>query len=185
MPVVGLYGLSETSGSASFQEFPSAKLDKVGQPLPGTQIKIFNPNEQGIGEVCIRGRNVFLGYLKNEKATWEAFDGEGYFHSGDNGYLNSENFLELTGRTKEILITSGGENIPPQPIETMFKDICPIISQAVLIGDEMKYLSVLLTQKCLYNQRTGQLTHELLPEVQNFISRKLHPKREVRFVKDA
>lgn len=53
--------------------------------MPGTQIKIFNPNEHGIGEVCIRGRNVFMGYMKNEKATWEAFDGEGYYHSGDTG----------------------------------------------------------------------------------------------------
>lgn len=101
--------------------------------------------------MCIRGRNVFLGYLKNDKATWEAFDGEGYYHTGDTGYLDGDNYLGLTGRMKEILITSGGENVPPQPIETMLKDICPIISNAVLIGDERKYLSVLLTLKCSYN----------------------------------
>jgi long-chain-fatty-acid--CoA ligase ACSBG len=155
MPIVGIYGLSETSGSSTFQEFPQAKLDKVGYPLPGTQIRIYNPNEHGVGEVCIRGRNVFLGYLNNDKATWESFDGEGYYHTGDTGYLDSENYLELTGRMKEILITSGGENVPPQPIETMLKDICPIVSNAVLIGDERKYLSALITLKCAYNQRTG------------------------------
>lgn len=93
MPVVGLYGLSETSGSATFQEFPQAKLDKVGYPLPGTQIKIYNPNDNGIGEVCIRGRNLFMGYFKNDKASWDAFDGEGYYHTGDTGFLDRENYL--------------------------------------------------------------------------------------------
>jgi long-chain-fatty-acid--CoA ligase ACSBG len=128
MPIVGLYGLSETSGSSTFQEFPSAKLDKVGQPLPGTQIRVFNQNEKGIGEICVRGRNVFLGYLYNDKATWDVFDGEGFYHSGDTGYLDEDDFLVLTGRLKEILITSGGENVSPQPIETRFKDVCPIVS---------------------------------------------------------
>jgi long-chain-fatty-acid--CoA ligase ACSBG len=185
MPVAGVYGLSETSGSATFQEFPQAKLNTVGYPLPGTQIRIYNPNEHGIGEVCFRGRNVMMGYLKNDKATWDVFDGEGFFHTGDMGHLDSDNYLELTGRMKEILITSGGENVPPQPIETLLKDVCPIISHAIVIGDERKYLSVLLTLKCTYNQRNGQLTNELQQEVQSYIYRRLRPKREVRFVKDA
>lgn len=75
--------------------------------------------------------------------------------------------------------------MPPQPIETVLKDICPILSNAVLIGDEKKYLSVLLTLKCAFNPRSSQLTSELLPEIQNFIAKKLRPKREIRFVKDA
>jgi len=69
-----------------------------------------------------------MGYLKNEKATWESLDGEGYYHTGDTGYLDKDNYLELTGRIKELIITSGGENVPPQPIEVMLKDLCPILS---------------------------------------------------------
>ena len=77
MPVVGLYGLSETSAGATLQEIPAATLDMIGKPLPGSQIKIYNPDINGYGEVCMKGRHVFLGYLGKEKETWETFDSEG------------------------------------------------------------------------------------------------------------
>ena len=65
MPLANSYGLSETSAGVTYQEFPNFSLDKAGKPLPGSDIKIFNPDEQGVGEICIRGRHVFMGYLKN------------------------------------------------------------------------------------------------------------------------
>lgn len=71
----------------------------------------------GIGEICVRGRNVFMGYLNNEKDTIEVIDAEGYFHSGDIGMLDKQGNLEITGRIKEIIITAGGENVSPIPIE--------------------------------------------------------------------
>lgn len=80
-------------------------------------MRIYNPNENGEGEVCVRGRNVFMGYLHREKDTWEVFDGEGYFHTGDKGIFDVENNLVITGRIKDILITSGGENVQPAAIE--------------------------------------------------------------------
>ena len=117
MPVLGLYGLSETSGGTTFQEFPHCHLYKTGKPMAGVKMRIYNPNENGEGEVCVRGRNVFMGYLHREKDTWEVFDGEGYFHTGDKGMFDAENNLVITGRIKDILITSGGENVQPAAIE--------------------------------------------------------------------
>lgn len=88
MPVLSLYGLSETSGGTTFHEFPYCDLNKAGQPMPGVLVRIYNPDENGEGEICVRGRNVFMGYLSREKETWEVFDGEGYFHTGDKGKLD-------------------------------------------------------------------------------------------------
>ena len=65
MPLINMYGLSETSGAATYMEPPTISLDKAGTALPGTSIKIFNPDESGVGEICIRGRHVFMGYLNN------------------------------------------------------------------------------------------------------------------------
>lgn len=63
MPVLSLYGLSETSGGTTYHEFPNCQLDRCGQPMPGVKIRIYNPDENGEGEICVRGRNVFMGYL--------------------------------------------------------------------------------------------------------------------------
>jgi len=117
MPVLSIYGLTETSGAATFHEFPNSRLDRAGHPMPGTKIRIYNPNENGEGEICIRGRNVFMGYLNQPKATWEVFDSEGYFHTGDKGIIDKDGTLIITGRIKDLVITSGGENVDPSPIE--------------------------------------------------------------------
>jgi len=105
-------------------------------PLPGTKIKIFNPDEEGVGEICVKGRNVFMGYLKRDEENLEAFDVEGYFHTGDLGFLDEFGRLQISGRIKDIIITAGGDNISPTPIEFSLKTICPIISYCVLVGDE-------------------------------------------------
>ena len=88
MPITSIFGLTETSGAATYQEFPNVKMNTNGKILPGTRVKIYNMDENGVGEICIRGRNIFMGYLKSEKENLEAFDLEGYFHSGDIGYID-------------------------------------------------------------------------------------------------
>ena len=95
----------------------------------------------------MRGRNVFMGYLNQEKATWDAFDSEGYFHTGDKGTIDENGFVTITGRIKETVITSGGENVDPAPIELAVRSVCPLISHAVLVGDRRKYVSLLITLK--------------------------------------
>ena len=123
-------------------------------------LKIFNPDENGVGEICIRGRNSFIGYLKDEKASQESFDPEGFFHTGDLGKIDSNNFLVITGREKELIITAGGENISPVPIELSVREVLPFVSHAVVIGDGRKYISVLLTLKVehdFYDRPTNRL----------------------------
>jgi long-chain-fatty-acid--CoA ligase ACSBG len=95
-----------------------------------------------------------MGYLDNEKSTWSCFDSEGFFHTGDSGYLQKTGDVILTGRIKELIITSGGENISPVPIELAMQDVCPLIAHCFIVGDDQKYLSALLTLKVRHNGDT-------------------------------
>jgi long-chain-fatty-acid--CoA ligase ACSBG len=175
MPIVNLYGLSETAASVTLHEFPNAKLSTCGKPLPGTLIKIFNPNEQGVGEICVKGRNVFMGYLNNDKVTWDSFDSEGFFHTGDSGYLEeADGNLVLSGRIKELIITSGGENVAPDPIEMTIKDLCPIVSNCIVVGDRQRYLTALLTLRVATSRKTGLPTNNLAPDVVLYLVSKLN-----------
>ena len=92
-----------------------------------------------------------MGYLNNPTATEDAMDSEGYFHTGDIGCIDKDGYLDITGRLKEIIITAGGENISPIPIENRVKESCPLLSHVVLIGDERKFLSCLLTIKTKFD----------------------------------
>lgn len=95
----------------------------------------------------MRGRGVFIGYLKNDTANLETFDKEGFLHSGDLASMD-DGYLEIRGRIKELIITAGGENVAPVPLEDNFKEICTICSNFVVIGEYKKYLTSLMTLKC-------------------------------------
>mmetsp|Transcript_30567 Transcript_30567/g.46870 ORF Transcript_30567/g.46870 Transcript_30567/m.46870 type:complete len:298 (+) Transcript_30567:388-1281(+) len=171
MPISSIFGLSETSGPLTYQEFPNIKFSREGPALPGTQIKVFNPDQDGIGEICVKGRNVFMGYLKSEQENYDAFDAQGFFHSGDIGYIEPQGQrLVVTGRLKDIIITAGGENISPDPIEYLLKSACPIISYCVVIGDDKPYLTMLVTLKVKMDER-GKATNDLDPNVQSVLFR--------------
>lgn len=144
--LINFYGLSETSGP-QFTNFSQKNMETVGVTLPGTETKIRNKDKDGVGEICFRGRNRFMGYWKNEEATLEAIDNKGYLHSGDQGYLDEEGLLIITGRIKEIIVTAGGENVAPIPIEDAFKEKCKLCSNIIVLGDFRKYLSALITLK--------------------------------------
>lgn len=91
IPILNGYGLSETSAAITHIEWPGIggkDLSKTGRKLPGTQVKIYNPDEDGLGEICMKGRNIFMGYLSSPSDTLSAFDAEGYFHSGDLGKVD-------------------------------------------------------------------------------------------------
>jgi len=139
VPICEVYGMSECSGPATISLPNAYHTGKVGTCLPGGEIRIAED-----GEILIRGPHVFMGYLKNEAATVEAIDDEGWLHSGDIGEIDSDGYLKITDRKKDIIITAGGENIAPQLLEGKIKSI-PAISQAVVIGDKRKYLTALLT----------------------------------------
>nr|XP_015198936.1 PREDICTED: long-chain-fatty-acid--CoA ligase ACSBG1 [Lepisosteus oculatus] len=162
------YGMSETTGP-HFMSGPRVyRLQSCGKVVPGCKFKLRNKEEEGNGEVCFWGRNVFMGYLHMEDKTKEALDEDGWLCSGDIGKVDKDGFLYITGRIKELLITAGGENIPPVPIEDAVKKELPIISNAMLIGDKRKFLSMLLTLKCVCNPETTEPTDELSLEAVEF-----------------
>lgn len=159
------------------QEFPAASLSNQGLPLPGTQVRIFNPNEEGVGEICVRGRHIFMGYLNDPNATQQCFDSEGFYHTGDSGFIDPKTGnIALSGRIKELIITSGGENVAPIPIELSIKDNCPIVSNCVVVGDGQRYLSVLLTLRVQISRLTGKVSNELAPDVILFLVTRLESK---------
>ncbi len=141
IPITEVYGMSECTGpgTVSLPEPFKYETGWAGPAVPGTEMKIAED-----GEVLMRGRHVFKGYFKNEAATKEAIDKDGWLHSGDVGIIDDRGFLKITDRKKELIITAGGENIPPQVLEGKIKAI-PVLSQVVVIGDKRKYLTALFT----------------------------------------
>lgn len=133
------YGLTEDSTVTAVNRFDHYKFGTVGKALPGTTIRIA-PD----GEILVKGPHVFKEYFGNPEATREAVDAEGWLHTGDIGVLDSDGFLTITDRKKDILVTSGGKNIAPQNIENLLKTD-KFVSQAFAYGDRRKYITALVT----------------------------------------
>jgi long-chain acyl-CoA synthetase len=133
------YGLTETSPAAAVNRPDRQKIGSVGQPLPGVSVKIAED-----GEVLIKGKIVFPGYWKNEKATTEAFTDDGWYRTGDLGELDDEGFLTITGRKKEIIVTAGGKNVAPAVLEDRLRGNA-LISQCMVVGDGRPFIGVLIT----------------------------------------
>lgn len=129
------YGLTECAPLVTCNHDGLFTTNTVGDPIPGVEIKIVNQGADGIGEVCIKGPNVMLGYYLNEEATKEVIDEEGWFHSGDLGYIDENGHLRLTGRAKNVIVTKNGKNVYPEEIEYyLLKN--PYIAEAMVVGDE-------------------------------------------------
>ncbi len=134
------YGQSEDNGPTSWNPPDAVKIGTVGTPLAGVEVKIAED-----GEILVRGGNVMAGYYKNEEATRETIDSEGWLHSGDVGEFDQHNYLKITDRKKDLIITAGGKNIAPQELENRLKHAHPLISQVVVIGDRRPFLTALIT----------------------------------------
>uniref|UniRef100_A0A9J8CJQ8 long-chain-fatty-acid--CoA ligase n=1 Tax=Cyprinus carpio carpio TaxID=630221 RepID=A0A9J8CJQ8_CYPCA len=160
--VFELYGMSESTGPHSISCAEGYHIMSCGKVLTGCKTKLDKPDTDGNGEICFWGRHVFMGYLNMPDKTEEALDADGWLHSGDLGKHDKDDFLYITGRIKELIITAGGENVPPVPIEDALKEDVSIISNAMLVGDKKKFLSMLLTLKCNVDDN-GDPTDELTP----------------------
>lgn len=148
--VVGeAYGLSECSGphTTNCPLRQIVRLGSIGMPIPGVSTKLDQTTADGQGEVCLGGRHVLMGYLNLEKTTKTAVDKEGWLHTEDMGRIDKDGFMYITGRIKELIITAGGENVAPVPIEEAIKQALPCLSNVMVIGDKLKFLSCLVTLK--------------------------------------
>lgn len=138
IPVLEGWGLTETSAPVCLNTLTQREIGSVGRPLPGTELRLADD-----GELLVRGPGVFSGYYQDAAATAAAFDEEGWFRTGDIGTLTRSGFVRITDRKKNLIITAGGKNVAPQPIEAaLVRD--PLIAEAVLIGDRRPYLVALL-----------------------------------------
>ncbi|MCO6005701.1 long-chain fatty acid--CoA ligase [Actinoallomurus purpureus] len=132
------YGLTETTAPVAVN-FPSGNhIGTVGKPIPGTTVRIADD-----GEVLVKGPNVFAGYWHNEEASEQCLE-DGWFHTGDVGELDGDGYLKLTGRKKEIIVTAGGKNVAPAPLEDRLR-AHPLISQCMVVGDGRKFIGCLVT----------------------------------------
>ncbi len=132
------WGMTETSTAATISSPDDFKIGTIGKPFPGCEVKIADD-----GEILVKGPNVFQGYHKNEEATRETIV-DGWLHTGDIGEIDSDGFIKITGRKKDIIITAGGKNITPANLEAEIKQH-PLVSQCVVVGDRRPYLVALVT----------------------------------------
>jgi len=140
LPLYEGYGMTENTAAAvtGTPGMPKTKIGTVGRPIPGCEISLGQD-----GEVLIRGGNVTAGYYRNEEATSETFDAEGWLRTGDVGQVDADGYLKIVDRKKELIITAGGKNISPANLEALLKQY-PLIGQAAAIGDKRKYVAALI-----------------------------------------
>jgi long-chain acyl-CoA synthetase len=132
------YGMTELTAPATMSNLADYKIGSVGKPLPGYQIRLDSD-----GEILVKGDCVIKGYWKQPDVTKESLTDDGFFRTGDIGVFDSDGFLYITDRKKDLIITSGGKNVAPQNIENLFKSD-PLFSQCIVIGERKKYLTALL-----------------------------------------
>ncbi|MFG1892627.1 AMP-dependent synthetase/ligase [Micromonospora zamorensis] len=133
------YGLTETSPAAAANLPDGTRIGTVGRPLPGVTVRI-----EDDGEILISGELIFQGYWGNETATAEAISADGWFRTGDLGHLDTDGYLTITGRKKELIVTAGGKNVAPAVLEDLVR-AHPLISQCVVVGDSKPFIAALVT----------------------------------------
>ena len=138
VPVREGYGQTEGTALGTLNPRRDVRIGTVGKPLVGLEVRIAED-----GEILLRSPAVFAGYLKNDRATRDTVDGDGWLHTGDVGVLDDDGYLTITDRKKDIIITAGGKNISPAEIENKLK-VSPYIKEAIVLGDRRKYLTALI-----------------------------------------
>jgi long-chain acyl-CoA synthetase len=133
------YGLTETTAAVTVNRPDALKIGTVGQPLPGTEVRVAED-----GELLFRGGQVFAGYWRDEAATSEVLERDGWLHTGDVGEIDEEGFVRITGRMKEILVTAGGKNVAPSVLEDRVR-AHSLVSQCLVVGDGQPFIAALVT----------------------------------------
>jgi long-chain acyl-CoA synthetase len=139
VPIYEGYGLTETTAGATVNRPGAMKVGTVGRPIPGCTVRIADD-----GEILLKGGNVFGGYYNNAKATEEAIESEGWFHTGDIGQVDKDGYLSITGRKKELIVTAGGKNVAPAVLEDRLRAHA-LVSQCMVVGDQKPFIAALVT----------------------------------------
>lgn len=153
------YGLTETSPVLAGENDKYKRAGSVGFPLPGLEVKIDNPNSEGIGEVLGKGPTVMLGYVDNEDATNEVLK-DGWFYTGDLGYIDKDGFLFITGRKKDVIVLKNGKNIFPEELEILINKL-PYVSECMVFGRPCDDGDYKICAKIVYNL---DMMKELYPD---------------------
>uniref|UniRef100_A0A8C8YJZ8 long-chain-fatty-acid--CoA ligase n=1 Tax=Prolemur simus TaxID=1328070 RepID=A0A8C8YJZ8_PROSS len=160
IPIFEFYGLTECTGIHSVSSHKAFRLMRW--------VLVNKEDKDGVGDICIWGRNIFMGYLNNKEGTKDKIDSLGWMHTGDLGFLDDNNFLYIMGNVHDIITLSSGEKINPSPIEEWVRTLIPIVHYAVLVGQYEPYLCALLTLKCQVNEETGEPQDALTNEAVAF-----------------
>jgi len=147
IPVYELFGQSECTGPQDINLPGLWKIGTTGVKIEGTLQKV----DKETGEFIYQGRNIMMGYLNQKEKTLETIDEAGWLHSGDMSKIDEDGFMSITGRIKDLIITAGGENIPPILLEDKIKEKLPVFSNVVAIGDKRKFLTALFTFRVKMN----------------------------------
>jgi long-chain acyl-CoA synthetase len=131
--VIQGYGLTETSPILTLNPIECLKDDSAGIPLPGVELEIHDPDSEGTGEIWAKGPNIMLGYYKDEKATLDTFE-NGWFKTGDLGFVDDDGFLHIAGRLKNLIISKRGENVYPEELEDLLKR-SPFVLECMVYGE--------------------------------------------------
>lgn len=183
------YGLTETSPIVSIETDKYKRVGSVGKPLNNLEVKIEGVDENGIGEILVKGPNVMLGYYKNEEATKEALAG-GWYHTGDLGYLDKDGFLYITGRKKNVIVQKNGKNIFPEELEILIEHI-PFVKECIVYGkptwdDDLDVCVKIVYDKDEIKASFGYVSEErILKEMKEQISKlndRMPPYKHIRDV---
>lgn len=160
------YGLTECAPMGALNPDTAPNAASIGVAFPACDIKIVDINEEGIGEICLKGDNVMLGYYEMPEETAKVIDGEGWFHTGDMGYINSEGYAFITGRKKNVIITKNGKNVYPEEIEYQLSNI-PFVEESFVFegdsaneADSLIVAAIKLDQEAMEEQLGQEYTEE-------------------------
>ncbi len=183
------YGLTETSPVVSIENDFDTRLGSVGKAVNNVEIKIEGKDEKGIGEILVKGPNVMLGYYKNDEATKEALQ-DGWYHTGDLGYLDLDGFLYITGRKKNVIVQKNGKNIFPEELEMLINHI-PFVKESIVYGRPTWDDDLDICVKIVYDKDEIKAVHgykseeDILKEMKEYISKindNMPPYKHIRDV---
>lgn len=161
------YGLTETSPVIVAETAKAIRYGSIGLPLPEVEIKIDNPNEEGIGEIIAKGPNVMLGYYEDEENTNKVLK-DGWFYTGDLGYVDKDGFIFITGRKKNVIVLKNGKNIYPEELELLINNL-PYVAESMVFGlpkDDDLVVSVKIVYNEIYTkQKYGNISEEELKDI--------------------